>query len=574
MSYWLHERTGSTGGCGRGNVTTPSVPALGRDHYRQKTFKPSRIFPGAAVGANQMIGRLGAERTGRIFVHRDCGVAAPLVENRLHKAPRFLDERSAHEKGVIACHHVEQQTFVRVGRRTGELALVPEIHPHRLYRHVQSRLLGQHLEREALIGLDSERECVGRQLRAAIEEDLRHVLELHVNKGRAVGHSLAGAQVERDARPSPVVDKGLERDEGLGVRTGRDVAFLQITGHALAVGGTWPVARTHDEVARFARRDGPQRAQHIQLGFANRDGVERHRRLHRDQREQLQHVILHHVAQRTRRIVVHRACADAFAFGHGYLHVVDVARAPHALEDRVGEAQHEHILDGFLAQVMVDPEDLRFVEITMDKAVYFECAFEVVADGLLDDDAREIRRARLCNKSRGVEPLDAFRYRFRRHGKVVDAIGRKSMCRLDFLQPRFEPHEPVGLVEAGEIVQARGEIAPAFTIEFEARETGGPFARAFTKLLDRHRAPREAEYGKIARSHLLSARPQIIERGNQLALSQVARSPEYHNSAWRGRFCFGYLKYLVHSSIIPATKLLTEYFADLIDGGRMIEIND
>jgi hypothetical protein len=171
---------------------------------------------------------------------------------------------------------------------------------------------------------------------------------------------------------------------------------------------------------------------------------------------------------------------------------------------------------------MVDPEDLRFVEEAMDKAVYFECAFEVVADGLLDDDTREVRCAGLCDESRGVEPLDAFRYRFRRHGKVVDAIGRKPVCRLDFLEPCLEPRKPVGLIEAGEIVQARGKIAPAFVIEFEAREACGPFARAFTKLLDRHRTPREAEYGEIARSHVLSARPQIIERGNQLALSQVA----------------------------------------------------
>ena len=45
--------------------------------------------------------------------------------------------------------------------------------------------------------------------------------------------------------------------------------------------------------------------------------------------------------------------------GHRDLHVVDVAAVPDRLEDPVAEPEDEQVLDGLLAQVVVDAEDLR-----------------------------------------------------------------------------------------------------------------------------------------------------------------------------------------------------------------------
>jgi hypothetical protein len=54
--------------------------------------------------------------------------------------------------------------------------------------------------------------------------------------------------------------------------------------------------------------------------------------------------------------------ADAEFFLHGDLHMVDVIAIPDRLEHAVGKAQHQDVLDGFLAQVMIDPVDLMLVD--------------------------------------------------------------------------------------------------------------------------------------------------------------------------------------------------------------------
>ena len=105
------------------------------------------------------------------------------------------------------------------------------------------------------------------------------------------------------------------------------------------------------------------------LAIADVLGGERDRRLHRDQREHLHQVVLHHVAQRAGAFVVARAPLDADGLGRGDLHVIDVAPVPDRLEHAVGEAEHQQVLDGLLAEVVIDAEDLRLVEVLVQQRV-------------------------------------------------------------------------------------------------------------------------------------------------------------------------------------------------------------
>ena len=86
--------------------------------------------------------------------------------------------------------------------------------------------------------------------------------------------------------------------------------------------------------------------------------VELDRLLHRGQREQLEHVVLQHVAGRAGLVVEAGPAADADVLGHGDLHRVDEVAVPHRLEQLVGEAQRQEVLDRLLAQVVVDAEDV------------------------------------------------------------------------------------------------------------------------------------------------------------------------------------------------------------------------
>ena len=86
-------------------------------------------------------------------------------------------------------------------------------------------------------------------------------------------------------------------------------------------------------------------------------GVERRRLLHRDQRHQLEEVVLDHVAGGADAVVVAGPAADADVLGHRDLHVVDVVGVPDRLEHGVREPHRQDVLDRLLAEVVVDPED-------------------------------------------------------------------------------------------------------------------------------------------------------------------------------------------------------------------------
>ena len=93
----------------------------------------------------------------------------------------------------------------------------------------------------------------------------------------------------------------------------------------------------------------------------------------------------HHVAQRAGLVVVTAALFHAHGFGHGNLHVVDVAPVPDGLEDSVGETQRHDVLDGFLAQVVIDAIDLLFAGHLQQLLVQQPGGFEIVPEGFFDN---------------------------------------------------------------------------------------------------------------------------------------------------------------------------------------------
>ena len=72
--------------------------------------------------------------------------------------------------------------------------------------------------------------------------------------------------------------------------------------------------------------------QHVGLLRAHRMCVEADRRLHRDQRQQLEQMVRHHVAQRAGCVIETAAVADAELFVDGDLDMVDVITIPDRLE--------------------------------------------------------------------------------------------------------------------------------------------------------------------------------------------------------------------------------------------------
>ena len=101
----------------------------------------------------------------------------------------------------------------------------------------------------------------------------------------------------------------------------------------------------------------------------------------------------HDVAQRSDRIVEVAAVLDAERLGHGDLDRVDVVAAPQRLEDRVLEPEMEDLLDAHLPEVVVDPVQLRLVDVLVQLGRECVRRLEIVSERLLDYDPRAVRQA-------------------------------------------------------------------------------------------------------------------------------------------------------------------------------------
>ena len=146
-----------------------------------------------------------------------------------------------------------------------------------------------------------------------------------------------------------------------------------------------------DRAVHVAAAERLERLEHLELLVADGLAVDVRRGLHGDQAEQLEQVVLHHVAQRAGAVVVAAAAADAERLGGGDLHVVDAVGVPERLEERVGEAGDQQVLDALLAEVVVDPEDLVLLEHGADRVVDLAGRGQVVAERLLEHQPRGAR---------------------------------------------------------------------------------------------------------------------------------------------------------------------------------------
>ena len=216
---------------------------------------------------------------------------------------------------------------------------------------------------------------------------MRHGPELDGDLGRALRQPLAGPDVERDAGPAPVVDRRAARrrtspSPTAGSTSGSCAVARDLGWRPTQPGPYWP--RTTSVAGSAGLVPMARRT----LTFSSRSGVglERRRRLHRDQADQLEQVVLEDVARRPGLLVERAAALDPDRLGDRDLHVVDVAPVPERLEDAVAEPEDQQVADGLLAQVVVDAIDLRLAEDLADLAVEPLRGLEVVAERLLDDD--------------------------------------------------------------------------------------------------------------------------------------------------------------------------------------------
>src|SRR3954467_2092951 len=69
--------------------------------------------------------------------------------------------------------------------------------------------------------------------------------------------------------------------------------------------------------------------------------------------------------------------------------MIDETPVPHRLEDAIAEAEDQHILDGFFAEVVIDAIDLALAQHAADLGVQRFCTRQVVAKRFFVNKATE-----------------------------------------------------------------------------------------------------------------------------------------------------------------------------------------
>ena len=176
----------------------------------------------------------------------------------------------------------------------------------------------------------------------------------------------------------------------LGVR--RDTWLAAICRYALAVDYAFAILTAHGSGKYVFRTHGLNRMQNFALFITDGIGAKRNRRFHRGQADELHDVVRHHVAQGAGFVVISAALFHADSFRHRNLDVIDVTSVPDRLEDSVGKAESQNVLNGFFAQVVIDAVDLLFIGHPQQLLVQKPGGLEIMTERFFDDDAPPVLR--------------------------------------------------------------------------------------------------------------------------------------------------------------------------------------
>eukprot|EP00982_Pelagococcus_subviridis_P013300 31237-Pelagococcus_subviridis.AAC.18 len=245
---------------------------------------------------------------------------------------------------------------------------------------------------DPLVRLNAEHELV-RVLLAVPELLLVQVpggvVKLHANLRLPLVQRLPSLNEERHAVPSRVVDEQRHRRERRASRPGGHGIVVEVSGqHAVAV--AFALVLPEHDVVHVDRSDA---ADDLHLLVADVLRIQRRGLFHREQREDLQEVVLNHVAHDPVVVEVPASALGAKVFAEVDLHVSNVRPRPQRLEHDVAEPQDGEVFDEFLPEVVIDAVRVLLREVLRERLGQRSGGFQIASERLLDDDSRLPRLA-------------------------------------------------------------------------------------------------------------------------------------------------------------------------------------
>jgi hypothetical protein len=223
-------------------------------------------------------------------------------------------------------------------------------------------------------------------------------------------------------------------------------------------------------------------------------------------------VVLHDVPQRADGLVEPAPALDVELLGHGDLHAVHVAAVPDRLEQRVGEAEHEQVLDRLLAEVVVDPEDAVLREAVGQHRGQLVGGRHVATEGLLDHQPGALVEADLG------QPGDHVVEQLGWHSQVHE---RQRAAVQPLLQLLVHLGRPVVALHVGDLV---GQLPPHLLVDLDVlvdqRAVGVVPKLGVVPLGGGH-----PDHGHVVEAPVGG---HVVDGREQLLAGQVTGGPEHH----------------------------------------------
>ena len=386
------------------------------------------------------------------------------------------------------------------------------------------------MQRDAFIGCDVHDQEVGLEMTdvSLAEEHERDLLELDRNFRVAGRHALAGADIKRNVGPTPVIDVQFESGESFRLGVGSDARLFAIRQHAHTFNLTFAVLSTDAAVQDALSGQRLDGVQDLCLLVAHRIGMERIRRLHRGQAQQLADVVGDHVAQSSGRLKISATLFHPHRLRDRDLDVVDEAAVPNRFEDAVTEAEDQHVLHGLFAQVVIDAVDLAFAHHAADLSVECARALQVVAERLFIDGPPET--VLFAGQSGCTELARDLAEKTRTGSEIKEGVAACLVLLSKLLEQVLEFLEDSGIVElAGQIITALDEPIPGCLVDGFGSERVDVFSDGLAKTFIVERIHCEPDDGEVVCQQIVTF--QIVERWDELAPRQVAGCAEDHHDA-------------------------------------------
>ena len=167
------------------------------------------IAPGMAALGQQFIRRDRTPTADRIKLLRRQWRTRPAGADGIDDAPGGFHFVAPDEKGRVPANCFEQEPLVSLGRVGAEFGIIAEVHSHRSQPHAGARNFPVEAKRNSFVWLQSQGDGIGVEFRPALrrEQNIRRRPELDPDFAGAERKIFSGAQVERHARPAPIIDE-------------------------------------------------------------------------------------------------------------------------------------------------------------------------------------------------------------------------------------------------------------------------------------------------------------------------------------------------------------------------------